>query len=587
MSNVSRRGFLKVAGVAGVGAAFANLAGCSSGGTTSSDASKAADTVVYGKIYTSNSSEKYAEAFAVKDGRYVYVGTVDGASEYVKDGTTTVIDHRDKGLVMAGATEGHGHYVAAAELTTIGAAVGGSTVDEIIAGIKTFVEAHPNNTAYFTQGWDSHGEMGEKRSTYNMRAAIDEVCADKPVLMMDNVGHNAFLNSKALELAGFTSGVEVEGGSFAKDESGNLLGFVSDVAVNYAMEKVILQNEIITKSEVREAIRSAADKLHSCGYTNYFDAYTNMFGETTYAGVQEEDQQTGLTFNMIASYKVDPYADIDEKAELTKSYMEKYATTHFKANNVKLFADGGAVEAQSGWLLEGYKDGSHGNQVWSDDRMNEIVKKLNEKGVSVHVHASGDGATTQTVNAFINAEQTAAEGVYNGLGHSRHITEETKDKMAAHNIYSATNICWRYLPAANVEAVKAIMNYDTCINGYPMKSLIDRGIVMTSSTDYPANDGAPIDVCGIIEVGVNGTLAGMETIRMAEDEYLTVEEMLDVMTINGAKQFQFADERGSIEVGKYADFLLLDKDITSCDLDKIHEGKVAKVYFEGNEVYTA
>lgn len=546
-----------------------------------------ADVVVYGKIYTSNASDKYAEAFAVKDGKYVYVGTEDGVSEYVEDGTTTVIDYRDKGLVMAGATEGHGHYLVAAELVTTGTYLEASSADEIIAGIRSYVEGHPDKNAYFTQGWLYNGEMLESRHTYNMRAALDEVCADKPILMMDDVGHNAFLNSKALDLAGYTSGLEVEGGSFSKDENGNLLGLVSDVAVNYAMEKVILQNEIISKHEVRQALASAADTLHANGYTNYFDAYTNWFGEATYEGVKEQDEQAGLTFNMIASYKIDPYADIDEKVEIARDYMDRYSSEHFRSNNVKLFADGGAVEVMTGWMLEGYADGTHGNQVWSDDRMNEIVKKLNEKGVSVHVHASGDGATTQVVNAFVNAEQTAAEGVYNGLGHSRHITEETKDMMAEHHIYSATNICWRYELADTVEDDKQIMDYETFLDGYPMKSLIDRGIVMTSSTDYPANAGAPTDVCGIIEVGVNGTLAEGPSIRMAEDEYLSVEEMLDVMTINGAKQFQLEDQRGSIEVGKYADFLLLDKDITTCDLDKIHEGKVTKVYFEGVEVYSA
>ena len=311
-----------------------------------------------------------------------------------------------------------------------------------------------------------------------------------------------------------------------------------------------------------------------------------MLGSETYEAIQEEDEENGLTFNCIASYKIDPYANIDDAVSTAYDYMEKYGSEHFKPNNIKLFADGGAVEVKTGWMLEPYLDGSHGNQVWSDEKMNEIVQKANEKGVSVHVHASGDGATTQVVEAFINAESTAADGVHNGLGHSRHITEDIKNKMAEHNIYSATNVCWRYESVDEKETViDQLMDYDLYIQGYPMKSLLDKGIVMTSSTDYPAGDGAPADICGIIEIGVNGTLEGLETVRMEEDEYLTVEEMLDVLTINGAKQFDFEDERGSIEVGKYADFIFIDKDITTCDKTDIHNGKVDLVYFEGNEVY--
>lgn len=540
-----------------------------------------ADTVIYGKIYTSNSNHEYAEAFAVKDGKYIYVGSEDGVEPYIEKGTTKIVDYRDKGIIMAGATEGHGHYILAAELNEMGAIVGGSTPNEILNNMKKYVEANPDKAAYFVQGWETGG-MQELKFTYNMRQALDEICSDKVILMMDNVGHNAFMNTKGFEAAGYTKDTVIEGGTFAKDANGDFLGLISDVAVNYAMENVIAKSSIITVEEVRNAIKNASVLLHSYGYTNYFDAFTNVMGPETYEGIKEEDEENGLTFNCIASYKIDPYANIDDAVSTAHDYMEKYSSEHFKANNIKLFADGGAVEVGTGWMIEPYLDGSHGNQVWSDDKMYEMVKKANEKGLSVHVHASGDGGTTQAVEAFINAESTAASGVHNGLGHSRHITEDIKNKMAEHNVYSATNICWRY----HVVGEYSPLDENLFNQGYPMKSLLDKGVVMTSSTDYPANDGAPSDVCGIIEMGVNGTLADVETERMAEDEYLTVEEMLDVLTINGAKQFDFEEERGSIEVGKYADFMSIDKDVTACEKTDIHNGKVDFVYFEGNEVYS-
>ena len=545
----------------------------------------AADLVVYGKVYTSNANDRYADAFAVKDGKYVYVGDKKGASAYIKDGVTKVIDRTGKGLITAGATEGHGHYVLASELKVSGAAIHAANVDEIIAAMKEYVKANPDKEIYFVMGWETGGQMRDVKFTYNMRKALDEICPDKAIIMVDNVGHNAFLNSKAFEMAGYTKGFTIEGGTFAKDANGDYLGLVSDVAVNYALEKIQENYDLVSKDTVREAVRDAADFLHANGYTNYFDAFTNVLGKVTYEGIHDEDVENGLTFNMIASYKVDPYADIDEKVDIAARYMKDYSSKHFKADNIKLFADGGAVEVKTGWMLEPYADGSHGNHVWQKDRMYELVKKANAKGVSVHTHASGDGGTSQAVEAYINAEDTAAKGVYNGLGHSRHITDAIKDQMAKHHIYSATNVCWRYLFADEAKLVPSLMDYNLYINGYPMKSLLKRGIVMTSSTDYPAGDGAPTDICGIVEIGVNGSFDERPAVRMAEDEYLTVEEMLDVMTINGAKQFQFENERGSVEVGKYADFLFIDKDITTCPVDKIHEGKVDTVYFEGKEVY--
>ena len=126
MTEILRRNFVKkCAVVISACVALAGFAGCSD----ASSSVTVADTVVYGKIYTANANREYVEAFAVKDGKYVYVGTEDGVQSYIKDGTTKVVDYRDKGIIMPGATEGHGHYILAAELGEMGAIVGGGTPD--------------------------------------------------------------------------------------------------------------------------------------------------------------------------------------------------------------------------------------------------------------------------------------------------------------------------------------------------------------------------------------------------------------------------------------------------------------------------
>ena len=116
--------------------ALAGLTGCSD----ESSSATVADTVVYGKIYTSNSNQEYVEAFAVKDGEYIYVGSEDGVAPYIEEGTTEVVDYRDKGIVMAGATEGHGHYVGYGALSYLNFTVAGKTQDEILENVKAYVE---------------------------------------------------------------------------------------------------------------------------------------------------------------------------------------------------------------------------------------------------------------------------------------------------------------------------------------------------------------------------------------------------------------------------------------------------------------
>ena len=306
--------------------------------------------------------------------------------------------------------------------------------------------------------------------------------------------------------------------------------------------------------------------------------------------LSEHDKKAGLSVMISGSYKIDSYDDWKVELAAAKECCDTYPTTHFKFNTVKLFADGEAVESKSGWLIDGYADGTHGTQVWDDETMNSIVMAANKAGMSMHIHTQGDGASQQVVNAYLNAEDSQTGSIYNGIVHGRNITDDTKKKMGQHHIYAAQNINWRVLtPQGNeVEEIEGVFaDASTYMAGYPIKSLIDAGVLVTSSTDVPAAAGAPTTVPGIIEVAVNDTRGDFEVVQLNESERVSVETAMDIMTINGAKQLQIEDERGSIEPGKYADFIFINKDISNCEKDAIHEGEVASVYFEGKEVYTA
>ncbi len=582
MIEISRRNFVKYAGVGCAGIALGGgLTACSSG------SSAVADTVVYGKIYTSNSKQEYVSAFAIKDGKYVYVGTEDGVKSYIKDGTTKVVDYRDKGIVMAGATEGHGHYVGFGALTYLNMFVEGETQDEILKNVKEYVEKNPNKNVYFTFGWDNVAMLSVKEKI-EMKSKLDEICNDKVMLIVDDSGHNAFFNSKAAEVAGITKDTHIAGGILSKSEDGELLGLASDMATNYLLKYAVSTEQIIQESDYEGVATTMENALHSCGYTNYQDGWTNYFGTQFLDALSEHDKKTGLSVVVSGSYKIDSYDDWNAELTKAKECSKKYPADRFKFNIVKLFADGEAVESQSGWLIESYPDGSHGTQVWDDDTMNAIVKAANEAGMSMHIHSQGDAATNQVVNAYVNAESSQKGSIYNGIVHGRNITDDSKKKMGQHHIYAAENINWRVLkPKEDEDTIAETFSMSIFKAGYPIKSLIDNGVLVTSSTDVPGNSGAPTTVPGIIEVAVNDTRGDFETAQHDAQERVSVETAMDIMTINGAKQLQMENERGSIESGKYADFIFINKDISSCAKDKIHEGVVKAVYFEGKEVYTA
>ena len=548
-----------------------------------------ADTVVYGKVYTSNANQEYAQALAVKDGKYVYVGSVDGAAQYIKEGTTKVVDYRNKGIVMAGATEGHGHYIGYGALAYLNLTVTGATQEEILNNVKEYVEANPNDNAYYTFGWDNVAMLDVKEKI-DMKAKLDEICSDKIMLIGDDSGHNAFFNSKAAEVAGLTNDSQIVGGVLSRNEDGELLGLASDMALNYLLKYAVGTEKLFQESDYEGIVKTMEAALHSFGYTNYQDGWTNYFGKQFMDALSEHDKKGGLSVMISGSYKIDSYDNWETELAVAEECCKKYPTERFKFNIVKLFADGEAVESGSGWLIDEYANGTHGTQVWEDDTINAIVKTANEAGMSMHIHSQGDGATEQVVSAYINAESSQKGNILNGIVHGRNISADSKKKMGQHNIYAAQNINWRVLTEKGrekeeIETVFADMS--TYKAGYPIKSLLDEGVLVTSSTDVPAASGAPTTVPGIIEVAVNDTRGDFEVVQLDESERVSVETAMDIMTINGAKQLQIEDERGSIETGKYADFIFINKDISTCAKDKIHEGVVERVYFEGNEVYVA
>ncbi len=546
-----------------------------------------ADIVVFGKIYTSNSNGEYAQAFAVKDGKYIFVGSVEDAQQYIQEGITKIIDHRGKGLVMAGATEGHGHYMQDGILRYMKFKVLGLTEEEILANVKAHVEANPNKKIYYTFGWNNETMEGVKASI-DMRRALDKICADRPLMIGDDTDHNAFCNSKALELAGITKDTEIPGGFIAKNSEGELLGLVSDIAYNFVLENVVAQEALFTEEDYEGICKAMEEKLHRSGYVYYQDGWLNYFGAQSLKCLSAYDKKEGLSVIINGCHEIDSFQDWNEEIAKTKEYMKQYSTDHLKYCTVKLFADGEAVESKSGWMLEGYLDGTHGEQIWDTQTMNNIVKSANENGLSVHVHAQGDGASEQAVNAYINAEGSKKGAIYNGFCHGRNITEETKNKMAEHNYYVAININWRVLNQENCSTtVDDILSMDLAKAAYPIKSLLDKGINVASSTDVPSESGAPIDICSIMEIAVHGTHSFDNVFQLDDSENVSIEDAMNIMTINGARQLMIENERGSIEVGKYADFLLLDRDITACGPGEIRKARVATVYFEGKEVFSA
>jgi predicted amidohydrolase YtcJ len=544
-----------------------------------------ADLVVYGKIFTSEGGQ-IVEAFAVKDGKYIYVGDKAGAEAYIEEGKTEVVDYTGKGLVMPGCGNAHAHYSLGYAIQSAGTVMDRADgVDKFIKEIvPAAVKKAKDNKAnvVFGSGWD----MMKFPKDLCYRKLLDEVCSDIPIYFADEEGHKGLANTILLKKAGLikedgsAGKTEVRGGEVVLDADGIPTGYVKEQAGTYV--RSFLDNEYLFSVDVAKAnMAGIQEQLLSEGYTMYQDGYSSyFFNDNFYKAAQQMDQAGDMHFVLGTAWELDSWMDVDktlEKAAATK----KYETAHIKTNWLKMFMDG-TVESGTGFIDPVYPDGHQGIPNWSEEELTEITRKANEKGITMHVHVMGNKGVTRIVNAYVKAGK---KEMRNTLVHVYGVSEPDYQRMADNNIYVTSGMLWHHCDSVLQKELLPILPEGMNHKGYPMKSFFDHGINLSSHSDFPALCGAPDDPFGIMEIVVTGVYYTEQAKPWWPEECITREQALTALTINVARQMFLENERGSIKTGKYADFLLVTKDVLTCPVTEIHEAKPAATYFEGKQVF--
>ena len=552
---------------------------------TSCNSKPSADLVVYGKIYTAEGNQ-IVEAFAVKDGKYVYVGDKAGAEAFVEEGKTEVVDYSGKGLVMPGCGNGHAHYALGYAIQSVGTVMGRDTdVDKFIKEIvPAAVKKAKDNGAnvIFGSGW----EMMKFPKDLCYRKMLDEVCSDIPIYFADEEGHKGLANTILLKKAGLikedgTAGkTEVRGGEIVLDADGVPTGYVKEQAGTYV--RSFLDNEYLFSVDVAKAnMAGIQEQLLSEGYTMYQDGYSSyFFNDNFYKAAQQMDQAGDMHFVLGTAWELDSWMDVDktlDKAAATK----KYESAHIRTNWLKMFMDG-TVESGTGFVEPLYPGGKQGIPNWSEEELTDITRKANEKGITMHVHVMGNKGVERIVNAYVKAGK---KEMRNTLVHVYGVNEPDYQRMADNNIYVTSGMLWHHADNELQAELMQILPEGLKDKGYPMKSFFDHGVNLSSHSDFPALCGAPDDPFGIMEIVVTGVYYPEQAKPWWTEECLTREQALTALTINVARQMFLENERGSIKEGKYADFLLVNKDVLTCPVTEIHEAKPAATYFEGKKVF--
>lgn len=544
-----------------------------------------ADLVVYGKIYTAEGNQ-IVEAFAVKDGKYIYVGDKAGAEAFVEEGKTEVVDYTGKGLVMPGCGNGHAHYSLGYAIQSVGTIMSmeddvNKFLTEIVPGaVKKAKETGAK--AIFGQGWN----MIEFPKNIPTRQQLDAICSDIPIYFADEEGHKGLVNTIALVNAGIMKSdgtvlkKEMRGGEIGIGADGTPNGFLSEQAGTYV--RSFLDNEYLFSVDIaKNNMAKIQEQLLSEGYTMYLDGYSSyFFNDNFYKAAQQMDQAGDMHFVLGTTWELDSWMDVDktlDKAVATK----QYESPHIKTRWLKLFMDG-TVESGTGFIDPLYPSGKQGIPNWSEEELTEITRKANAKGITMHVHVMGNKGVTRIVNAYVNGGK---DEMRNTLIHVYGVSKEDYQRIADHNIQVSEGLLWHHATNELQAELMQILPEELKDKGYPMKSYFDYGINVSSHSDFPALSGSPDDPFSIMEIALTGVYHVENGKPWWTEELLTREQALQALTINVAKQMFLENERGSVKEGKYADFLLVTKDVLTCPVTEIHEAKPAATYFEGKKVF--
>lgn len=563
-----------------VGVAVLALSGCSkpSAGLVPADA-------IYsgGNIITVNDAQPSVQAIAIKDGKILAVGDVDAVSAAHKGSKTKVIDLAGKTL-LPGFIDAHSHFLngmAMEDQANVTAPPVGpaSTAGEIVEALKTFSQAKGKKPGemIFGYGYDDNMLPADHPLT---RDDLDPAFPDNPVIVLHVSTHGAVLNSAALKKFGISAETPTPAGGVIARKPGSRepTGLLMETAWLALHDQLLEPNE--NPEQERNQLRYAQNLYAAAGVTTAQDG-ASMAAQVT---VLDRAASKGELFIDVISYTF--INDID--VVLAQHPASTFGTykNRLKLGGCKILSDGSPQGKTAFFTTPYLTGGPSGEKDWKgeptfpQDLLNGMFKKCYDQGLQVIAHANGDAG----IDAVLQAHQSAAAGSLakdrrTVIIHSQFVRKDQLQKYVEYKmIPSFFTEHTFFFGAAHVNNRGA--QQAAFIS--PMKSAIAAGLRPTNHTDFSV---VPIDQMMVIWSAVNRKMRSGEV--LGPDERISALDAIKAVTINAAYQYSEESRKGSLEPGKLADLVILDRNPLTVPADEIRNITVLETIKEGRTIYTA
>ncbi|MCP4464094.1 MAG: amidohydrolase [Planctomycetaceae bacterium] len=538
-----------------------------------------------GKIYTMDEEQPWVEAVAIKDGKFIRVGSAEKVKPLVGKDTEVVDLHGD--FVMPGILDLHSHPFITPWYGTMNLKLQNpNDPEKILQEVKAYAAANPDRT------WILGGQYGTGIFPDDApnKAMLDAIVPDRPVVLLDQTGHTSWLNSKALEMAGINKDTESNHLMvILKDpETGEPTGTIRELSLQM-VERVIPQ---ATAEQYAKPIEQVFDDFASLGITTQQTAEGHRAPLQALKMLEAQGRLKQRVFvswdwktTLNLAYTLE---DIEEQIENRANYESEM----IRPNYVKIYSDGSPM-AGTALLLTPYEDDPQtiGAANMSVADFAEAFIKFDKMGVGVHVHSLGSGSIRRVIEAFeIMKQKNGESGVRHKIAHNMMISKQDLSRLAKIKDVNLDFSPPLWYP--NPGVVKTLppkigdVRYQMI---YPVKSALQAGLHVGQGADwqtaYPTPNPFPALEGMITRQNPDnpnfGSLNAAEAVSLAQ--------ALKIFTLGGAWVLGAENEIGSIEEGKFADMIILDQNLFDLEkaqrLDRISKTKVLKTILGGRVIY--
>ena len=533
-----------------------------------------------GFIYTVNPERPNAEALAVRDGKITAVGSNDEVQALVSD-EARVVD-LDGRMLMPGIHDMHAHPMEAGEKYNFQCAFPFTfTMDQIIAKLTECAAETPPGE--WIRGGQWAMELLET-DTVPHKDILDAITREHPIYLGDSTVHGAWLNSRALAELGIDEGTPDPQGGVILREPGTMEP--TGVLVDNAAYNILDDLPAYSDEQYEVALAWAMHEMNKVGVTSVKEALTDGRSLKAFRGLDQDGRLTMKVSTSIAwrMHWIDYETNVRERAD--------YATENVGTEFIKIMLDGIPPTRTAAMLDpylpdENYGDSFTGKLIHSPEQLTEDMVYLDGQGLTVKVHATGDRAVRVTLDAVEAARRANGDsGMMHEISHAELIHPDDLPRFKELNVAAEFSpILW--YPSMLVQVMEQVIGEERANRFWPTRSLLEAGAHVIYGSDWPSVVPDPNPWPGIEAMVTRRDPYGNFPGTLWPEQAVDLETALRIFTINGAAAGKQAHRTGSIEVGKSADFIVLDRNIFRVPVEDISETKVLLTVVSGKEVYAA